>query len=68
MVTPEDNKIIVFHNGRLYGSNIFKYLGGHINPRYKLGEILIYMDSLKFSFMNKINYTPSELSKPFLQH
>jgi len=32
MVTPEDNKIIVFNNGKPQGSNGLIFCGGHTHP------------------------------------
>jgi len=32
IVTPDDNNMIVFSNGKLHGSNVIIFLGGHIEP------------------------------------
>jgi hypothetical protein len=41
MVTPEDNRRIVFSNGMLRGSNGEIINGGHICPSSGVGEMLL---------------------------
>ena len=44
---------------------MFKYLGGQTNPKYRFGEMLIYMDSALSTFIYHRS-TPPELNKLLL--
>jgi hypothetical protein len=51
MVTPEDNKITVFHNGNPHASKDIMYLGGQIHPTIAEGDKLQWKKAQKNQYL-----------------